>query len=216
MGVDLTKFKMYNEKKRKNIKKRLKIDENKIVIGSFQKDGHGWNKGLKPKLLKGPDIFCKVVKKLHEKYDIHVLLTAPARGYVKNKLDEFQIPYSHFLLNNHLEIIDYYNVLDVYLISSRIEGGPKALLESMATGIPLVTTNVGMVPEMIKHNFNGLVAEIDDIDHLYKNIVKILNDKKLKENLIKNGLKIIQEYNLEKITKRYYTEIYKSLIESKK
>jgi len=64
LGIDLSIFKPYSEKERKKLRKKLKIPLDKTIIGSFQKDGIGWGEGLKPKWEKGPDIFCKVIKKI--------------------------------------------------------------------------------------------------------------------------------------------------------
>ena len=72
--------------KLKSSKEKFDIPHNKIVIGSFQKDGNGWGEGITPKLIKGPDIFCKVIIELSKVFDIHVLLTGPSRGYVKKRL----------------------------------------------------------------------------------------------------------------------------------
>ena len=52
--------------------------------------------------------------------------------------------------------------LDLYLVSSREEGGPKAIVESMASGVPLVTTNVGMANDFVIDQVNGgLVHDFD-------------------------------------------------------
>ena len=86
--ITLDNFSYVNDLKKKNMRKYLKIPSNKIVIGSFQKDAHGWGKGNEPKLIKGPDIFLKSLEILKNTYknDLHVLLTGPARGYVKKGL----------------------------------------------------------------------------------------------------------------------------------
>ena len=52
-----------------NIRNLLGIPRNSILIGSFQKDGVGWKEGIKPKLIKGPDIFVKVLDKLNQLAD---------------------------------------------------------------------------------------------------------------------------------------------------
>ena len=51
----------------KKIKHNLGIPEDYLVIGSFQKDGEGWGEGLKPKLIKGPDIFIETIKLIKQK-----------------------------------------------------------------------------------------------------------------------------------------------------
>ncbi|MBT3539022.1 hypothetical protein HN481_02755, partial [Candidatus Parcubacteria bacterium] len=86
-GIKLDNFEVFSEKQKDEIKEELHLPKNKVIIGSFQKDGHGWKEGLEPKEEKGPDVFCDVIEKLSQKFDIHVLLTGPARGYVKNRLE---------------------------------------------------------------------------------------------------------------------------------
>ncbi len=72
IGINLEIFKNLNEEERKNIKNKINLPSDKIIIGSFQKDGNGWGEGLEPKLIKGPDVFCDVVEKLAKKYPIHI------------------------------------------------------------------------------------------------------------------------------------------------
>jgi len=212
LGVDLSIFKKYSNRNKIQLRKKFKLPKEKIIIGSFQKDGVGWGEGLEPKLVKGPDIFCEVVKKIRDNFDIHIFLTGPARGYIKKRLEEYQIPYTHIFLENYLDIVECYNALDLYIVTSRSEGGPKALLEAMATGVPIITTKVGMASNLIKHEVNGFIADVDDIDQLYQYSVKILKNRKLREKIVTNGLKIIQRYSWENIATQYYNKIYKKLI----
>ena len=95
IGVDTEHFKPPSELKRQKARSYFNFKDDDIVIGSFQKDGQGWKDGMKPKLIKGPDIFYKVLTKLNEEYKIKILLTGPARGYLKNKLNKKKISYFH-------------------------------------------------------------------------------------------------------------------------
>ena len=52
------------------------------------------------------------------------------------------------------------------MITSREEGGPRAVLESMASGIPLVTTRVGQAMDLIEHNKNGWMVDVEDVEGL--------------------------------------------------
>ena len=208
LGVDNSHFKMHDKDDKEKLREKYKIPKNKIIIGSFQKDGVGWGEGLEPKLIKGPDILCKVLKKLSDEFDIHVFLTGPARGYIKNKLKEFNIPFTHIFLENYLDIVECYNLLDLYLVTSRAEGGPQALLEAMATGVPIVTTNVGMAPNLIKDNSNGLIAEVENTEEIFQYSKTILTDADLRQHLIKNGQKTIKNYSWEYIAKEYFSKIY--------
>lgn len=210
--VDLVVFKPRSEIETSRMKENLNLPKDKFIIGSFQKDGVGWGEGLEPKLIKGPDVFCDIIEKLARDYPIHVLLTGPARGYVKNRLEKAKISYTHVYLKNYLEIAEYYNVLDLYLVTSREEGGPKAILESMACGVPLISTKVGQAPDIIQNGKNGFLVEVEDRKNILIYASNILDNKKLKERLIKNGLKTVKKYELKKIAREYYKKLYLPLL----
>jgi glycosyltransferase involved in cell wall biosynthesis len=212
IGIDLKLFRKFPEKERIIQKKSLNLPKNKIIIGSFQKDGVGWSDGNEPKMIKGPDIFCNVVEKLAVKYDIHVLLTGPSRGYVINSLKKTGVDFTHVFLNNFSDIVKYYNVLDLYIISSRVEGGPKALTESMACGVPVVSTRVGMVPEIIINGKNGFVADVEDVETLTKYSMEIIESKGLKEEITKQALADVKNYSWQNTVKILYDKIYSKLL----
>ena len=210
LGVDLDIFKPLDNEKKQLKRKNLGIPDNAIVIGSFQKDGVGWEEGNEPKLIKGPDIFCDVIEKLAKNYPVYVFLTGPARGYVKKRLADKNIPYNHIFFDNFKDIAGYFNILDLYIISSRAEGGPKAVLESMASGVPLISTKVGMAPDVIQSGLNGYLA--DTPDDLEKYAEVIINDKEKASDFKKNGLNTVLEYDWTNIAKRYYEELYQQFI----
>ena len=212
IGVDLNLFKVLSEEKKKQIRKKLNLPENKIIIGSFQKDGVAWGEGNKPKMIKGPDIFCDTVEKIEKRHDIHILLTGPARGYVKNRLTKAGISFTHRFSENYFDIADYYNVLDLYIISSRAEGGPKAITESMACGVPIVSTKVGMAPEIIKTEINGCLADIEDVDLLADYSSEIIGNSGFREKIINRALADVKNYTWEKTVKILYDEIYDKLL----
>ena len=212
LGVKLDKFKPAVPSAKIFSKKYLGIPINKIVVGSFQKDGIGWGKGLDPKWVKGPDIFCDVIERLAIKHNIFVLLTGPARGYVKSRLDKARIPYHHDYVTTPDELVRYYKALDLYLVTSRVEGGPKSILESMASGIPLISTRVGMAPDIIHHGESGLLAEIDDSPMLFSYADQIINDPALAIRLAENGLKTVQNFGWDRIATLYYEKLYSPLI----
>ena len=134
----------------------------------------GWKDGLKPKMIKGPDIFLKVVEFINKKYNVKILLTGPARGYLINGLKKRKISFIHNYLNKYSDILKYYHALDFYLVTSREEGGPMGLLESMSTGVKVVTTNVGMAPDFIDQE-SGLIVNSFDPKIIAEHFNKILS-----------------------------------------
>jgi glycosyltransferase involved in cell wall biosynthesis len=211
IGVDLSLFSGPNQMTKIAVRQKLKIADNAIVVGSFQKDGDGWGKGLNPKMIKGPDIFIKVIQRLKKEHEIHVLLTGPSRGYVKKQLDEIGCKYSYIELSNYEEIPQYYKALDYYLISSREEGGPKALMESWACGVPVISTPVGMCNDWINHLENGYLVKTFKIDDIASTLDFAISCNN--EVLIDNALNDVKKLDWEAISNQY-EDIYSVQIKS--
>ena len=212
MGIDLNLFSSSSPETIKRTRESLGIPTEAFVIGSFQKDGDGWGEGMNPKLIKGPDVFCDVIERLAKDLPVHVLLSGPSRGYVKARLTKANVPFTHRFLNAYQEVNTLYQALDVYLISSRTEGVPLALLESWATGTPLVSTRVGMVADVAKDDKTALLADIEDRDKLTFAIRRLFENPTLRQNLITQGLEEVKPYGWEVLIDRYWSELYKPLL----
>jgi len=76
---------------------------------------------------------------------------------------------------------NFFAALDVYLMTSRIEGGPCTVLEAMACGTPVVATRVGLVPDLIEDGVNGFSAGIDDTQSLTEAVISIASPGKARE-----------------------------------
>jgi glycosyltransferase involved in cell wall biosynthesis len=167
LGIDIEHFPLVDDTRRAAARTALGLPGSAFVVGSFQKDGVGWGEGLEPKLVKGPDVFVAAIERMRAAVpDLHVLLTGPARGYVKQALDRLGVAYRHVSARSRDELAQAYHALDVYLVSSRQEGGPKAVLESMAAGIPLVSTRVGQAQEIVRDGVDGWLVDVEDADAL--------------------------------------------------
>jgi glycosyltransferase involved in cell wall biosynthesis len=183
IGVELERFPLVEEPAR-----AFSVPGSAFVIGSFLKDGVGMDDGVEPKLLKGPDTFVAVVERLREAIpEIFVLMTGPARGYVRGELDRRGIPHRHVLLGSRDELARAYGTVDVCLVCSRQEGGPKAVLEAMASGVPLVSTRVGQATELVIDDENGLLADVDDVHALVAAVVRVHDDVELRARLRRAG-----------------------------
>jgi len=215
LGVDPNKFQPATTEQRNQLRTQLGISEHAKVIGSFQKDGKGWNTGRQPKLEKGPDILCDVAEGLAKNHEVFVILSGPARGYVKQRLEKSNIPYFHTGYLNHAnDVAPFFAALDVYLISSRIEGGPKAALEAPASGVPLVSTAVGMVPDIITHGINGLINEVEDVRGLIESCEKVFNSSDLANKLCFSGRQLAESLSWQIIAQRYCNELYLPLLKN--
>ena len=173
IGIDLEHFGVAPER-----------DASAFVVGSFVKDGVGMDEGLEPKLLKGPDVFVAAVERLRATIPgLSVFLTGPARGYVRQQLECVGVPYEHRLLASRDELADAYHHVDVCLVTSRQEGGPKSMLEAMASGVPFVSTRVGQAAELVRDGENGLLADVDDVDGLVAAVERVHGEAGLRARL---------------------------------
>jgi glycosyltransferase involved in cell wall biosynthesis len=166
IGCETDRFLPATPAEKLEARRRFGVPDGAIVVGSFQKDGEGWGEGMVPKLIKGPDAFVEAVRRLAKDLPIFALITGPARGYVKQGLEANGIPYAHHYAVDREDLARCYRALDLYLISSREEGGPMALMESMSSHVPVVSTRVGMSPDLIEDGVSGALVEVDDIDAL--------------------------------------------------
>ena len=213
LGVDVDVFKPIPREVSTQKRRALNIPEDATVIGSFQKDALGWDDGVKPKLEKGPDVFCDAIEKVAKERKVFILLSGPARGYVKQRLEAANIPYHHTgFLDSTDDIAHYFPLLDMYLVASRIEGGPKAILESMASRVPLITTKVGMAPDILTHGSNAMLADVEDSDSLSTHLLALIDTPSLRESIAEQGYQDAKQYSWQSIADRYYEELYQPLL----
>jgi glycosyltransferase involved in cell wall biosynthesis len=213
IGVELRRFPLGDEVARVSARTSLGLPRSAFVVGSFQKDGVGLGEGLQPKLIKGPDALVEVLRRLREAIpELHVLLTGLARGYVRRELDRIGVPHRHFLLPSRAELARAYHALDVYTVTSRQEGGPKAVLESMATGVPLVATRVGQAPELVIDEENGILADVDDIDALVAGVERIRDDAGLANRLRENG-RVTAEHHADECLDPRWAELLQGFVQ---
>jgi glycosyltransferase involved in cell wall biosynthesis len=167
IGVDVRLFAPATAERRAAARRELQLPQSAFVVGSFQKDGVGFGEGREPKAIKGPDVLVAALESARARVpELHVLLSGPARGYVRAELERLGIPYRHRFPARYEELAGLYAALDAYLVPSRQEGGPKGVLEAMACGIPVVSTRVGQATELIEDGRNGRLVDVDDVEAL--------------------------------------------------
>lgn len=210
IGVDTTLFTLPTVAQRTNARTRFKVPDGHCCIGSFQKDGVGWGDGLEPKLIKGPDLFVEAIAKIHANRPVYVLLTGPARGYVKSGLERAGVPYHHEYLADYSDLVACTHALDLYLMTSREEGGPFAVMENMAAGTPVVSTPVGMAPDLITHDVTGAIADID-ADAIASTALTMLN-RTDHDTLVAAARKAVMVTDWRTVARRHLSEVYQPLL----
>ena len=105
-------------------------------------------------------------------------------------------------LNDHIIFLDFspysevpkfLSASDVFVLPSISEGLPTVVLEAMATGIPIVATNVGGVPDIVEDGINGLLVSPRRPSALAEAVVRLLLDSSLRERLREKGFETVQK-----------------------
>ncbi len=120
------------------------------------------------------------------------------------------------LIGRKSNIERYLSAIDLGVLTTnhRIhgEGIPNAVLEFMAFGKPVIATNGGGTPELVKDGITGILIEPYDIQGLIKSILTILDDNHLAKRMGSEGKKIvIENFNLDKMVRSYEIEYNKLL-----
>jgi len=192
-----------NNKRVKEILNEWNIPTNKYLIGSFQRDTEGRDI-TSPKLSKGPDILAEIMRKVYEiNKNIHVILAGPRRFWIRKKLNEYGIPFTFIgkitndddiFLNtlSHGELNLLYNIINLFVVSSRWEGGPKAVLESPATKCKIISSNVGLAEDVLdkrciyNHPLEAVDLILKDINSGYLNDTIEYNFKEIQKHSSSN------------------------------
>ena len=139
----------FNIEDKKFLRKKFGVAEESFLVGSFQRDTEGSDL-ISPKLIKGPDRFIEIVKYYKAKdSNLKVILTGKRRQFVINELERLNIEYLYFEMANFETLNELYNLIDLYVVSSRIEGGPQAIVECGITKTPIISTDVGFASDIL-------------------------------------------------------------------
>lgn len=206
-GVDTQRFRpAASSAARGAVRRRLGLPEDAFVVGSFQRDGDDEGN---PKLVKGPDTLVETLGEVQQRQPVVALLTGPGRTYVERGLTAAGVPYVRHWAKDQDELAELYHALDVYCISSREEGGPTTLRESMASGVPVVSTRMGLAADVIEHGVNGFVAEVADSHGLAKLIVDLVESPATRARVAESALRAVRPLDFGVIAARYRDEVYR-------
>lgn len=103
---------------------------------------------------------------------------------------------------------------DIFLLPSYVEGLPIVLLEAMAASLPIISTPVGAIPELVMEGINGFLIDPGDYNALAERILTLAEDKNLREKMgLNNHKKVMQEYDFRIISKKL-AKLYDQLSEN--
>lgn len=201
-GIDIKLFKPYSLNQREKIKSKIGMGEEKIigfVAAEISK-------------AKGADTLLEMFKRLRNKHPNLVLLLIgeDIHGLFRDQEGVLQyesVPYEKMPF--------LYNVMDIFVFPTRTEGAPKVVIEANSCGVPVVSTTVGEISDIIKNGKNGFIAGAEDVDELTEYCEKLLMDENLLEKMrLKAREIVVKNFNFDEyITK--LTSFIKEIIKER-
>ena len=110
------------------------------------------------------------------------------------------------------DVIPFYKKMDIFVLSSIYEGFGIVLLEAMATGVPVIATNVDGIKEIIIDMNNGILVPTKNPKAIADAITRIINDSELRKNLIDQGFKQAKLYDVKEHVMKldnFYSQLLK-------
>lgn len=118
-------------------------------------------------------------------------------------------------LGTRTDVMDLLVNSDAFILPTFREGFSRVLLEAAAVGLPCITTNVPGVGEIVRHEKEGLIAEVRNSESLADAMIKLATNKDLADRFSQNALKRVELFSLETVAKQYIA-IYNNIIEKNK
>ncbi|MGD9127621.1 MAG: glycosyltransferase family 4 protein [Planctomycetia bacterium] len=160
--------------------------------------------------VKGIDLFILAAKKVLDRHP-NTLFQIAGTG----ETEKYQAMIDHLGLTGRIQLLgsvemipNFLAMLDVAVLPSRAEGLSNALLEYMAAGRPIVATCVGGNPELIQHEWTGLLAEPENAESIAENITELLKNSFLAEQLATRAQQAITERFAIETIARQHEEVY--------
>jgi glycosyltransferase involved in cell wall biosynthesis len=118
-------------------------------------------------------------------------------------------------LGSRQDIPDLLSTIDIFVLSSEMEGLPVAMLEAMAASRPVVATRVGAIPQVIQDGHNGLLISPHDPTGLAKAILTLIGDSTLRESLGREAYRTVEARFSTNVVCQQITALYEALLENK-
>jgi len=145
---------------------------------------------------KGPEVFIQVAGNVHKKLpNCHFVLVGegPMREKLKNDIDNLGLGNYIHMAGLQSDMSQVYASLDLTVSTSYSEGMPLAIIEAMASGVPVVATNVGGVSDIVEVGCTGLLHGVGDLNGLANSIVTLMSDESMRIAMGKAARKRVEE-----------------------
>lgn len=156
----------------------------------------------------------EITRKVLEKIQVRVVMIGdgPERYEAENLARKYGIRDKVVFMGKQEEIFRLLSIGDVFIMPSGSESFGLAALEAMSCGVPCITSDAGGLKEVNKHGVTGYIAPLGDVERMSEYVLKILNDKDLKEQLSKDAHKYAFENFKDDIIIPQYLNLYQRVL----
>ncbi|RRO21461.1 glycosyltransferase family 4 protein [Flavobacteriaceae bacterium 14752] len=184
----------------------------KLIPNSIEIKNYSFKKRslLKPKLLwvrafsdiYNPLLAIKVLKELLKEYpEAELSMVGPFKDesiqHCKDFAKKHQLPVTFTGKLPKEDWLAYAKDFDIFLNTTNVDNTPVSVIEAMALGIPVVTTNVGGLPYLLSHQKNAFLVNPDDVNAMLEAILNLLQNQELAQNLSQNGRELAETFDWE-------------------
>jgi glycosyltransferase involved in cell wall biosynthesis len=149
---------------------------------------------------KGVFDLVDAIRAIHfEGIDVHVWIIGPEEikgDYIKifEKLEDYQLISTCEILGNisRDEVLGLLKRSSFLVLPSYYEGLPMSILEALATGLPVIATTVGGIPEAVKDGYNGFLIPVGDIQVLANRISQLITNPELRATMGRNSREVAE------------------------
>ncbi len=150
--------------------------------------------------------FASTLKKKEHSYLLKIYGEGSLRRHLQELIDELKISDRAFLMGQVNNVSEELNEAKIFVLSSRYEGMPNALIEAMAMGLPCISTDCpcGGPRSIIENGESGILVKNENQDELAYAICKLIDNKNMRDKFSKEALLIREKNSLKRVKKRWY------------
>jgi len=194
-GIDCIEFEKGSEKI--DARKQLEVNECDFIIGCVA--------SLTPE--KGHRDLLKAFSTIHLSIPQAKLVfigEGPERKKIQNYVLTNGLAKKVLIMGSRDDVRDLYKGFDVFCLASYQEGLPMVLLEAMASGVPVIATAVGAIPEVIQNKDNGIIVRPGNTEEMLQAIKIMFSEEELRNLMGEKGMMTVQrKYSSERMLKEY-------------
>ncbi len=166
---------------------------------------------------KGIEDMVEVGERVVEKFPrvkFLILGEGPLEGYLRKEVERRGIKGNFLFMGYMRNMNSFYEKIDILFLPSLREGFPNAILEGMASGLPIVATDVGGIKEVVREGVDGFLARPGDVDRMSECLLKLLKDEILRRKMGLSGRKRVEKFSIQRMAEETKS-LYYSLLKEK-